>query len=232
MKIEFTAFPRNGDGTGPSRRMRRTGKVPGVVYGAGKLVQNIELDHNALARHLRMESFHASILEMSFDGVKERVLLRDVQMHPWKKEVLHVDFQRVAADRKIHMKVPFHFVHADVCPGVKEGGVVSHVMNDLNIQCLPDDLPEYIEVDLSNLTLGHSIHVAEVSLPKGVELVSRLKTDNPVVVTVQVPREIVVEEPVAEAAVAPTTEIISEKPEATAATSAAAADKDKKEPAK
>ena len=145
MKIEFTAFPRNSDGTGPSRRMRRTGRVPAVVYGAGKLAQNIEVDHNALSRHLRMESFHASILDMSLDGVKERVLLRDVQMHPWKKEVLHVDFQRVAADRKIHMKVPFHFVHADVCPGVKEGGVVSHVMNDVDIQCLPDDLPEFIE---------------------------------------------------------------------------------------
>lgn len=229
MKIEFTAFPRNTDGTGPSRRMRRTGRVPGVVYGAGKLAQNIELDHNALSRHLRMESFHASILDMSLDGSKERVLLRNVQMHPWKKEVLHVDFQRVAADRKIHMKVPFHFVHADVCPGVKEGGVVSHVMNDVDIQCLPDDLPEFIEVDLSNLTLGHSIHVAEVALPKGVELVPRLRADNPVVVTAQVPREIAVEEPTAEAAAAPATEIISEKPEATAA---AAADKDKKEPTK
>jgi large subunit ribosomal protein L25 len=182
-----------------------------------------------------MESFHASILDMTLDGTKERVLLRDVQMHPWKKEVLHVDFQRVAADRKIHMRVPLHFVHADLCPGAKEGGVISHVMNDVDIQCLPDDLPEFIEVDLSNLTLGHSIHLTEVPLPQGVDFVARVKADNPVVVTVQVPREIVVEEPTAEAAAAaPTTEIISEKPEAAAAAGAAPADKDKekKEPAK
>jgi large subunit ribosomal protein L25 len=228
MKIEFSAFPRNANGTGTSRRMRRTGRVPGVIYGAGKSSQMIELDHNALYRHLRMESFHASILDMRLGEANERVLLRDVQMHPWKKEVLHVDFQRVAADRKIHMRVPFHFVHADVCPGAKEGGVVNHVMNDLAIQCLPDDLPEFIEVDLSNLELGDSIHVAEVALPKGVDLVARVKADNPVVVTVQVPREIVVEEPTADAAAAPATEILSEKPEAGAAAAPAdAKDKEK-----
>lgn len=222
MKIEFTAFPRNSNGTGPSRRMRRTGRVPGVVYGAGQQSQAIELDHNALARHLKLESFHASILDMNLDGAKERVLLRDVQMHPWKTEVLHVDFQRVAADRKIHMKVPLHFVNAEICPGAKEGGVVSHVMNDVDIQCLPDDLPEYVEVDLGQLDLGDSIHVTELAMPKGVELVSRIRADNPVVVTVTVPRA-AVEEVAAEAAAASTTEIITEKPEA-----AGGADKDKK----
>jgi large subunit ribosomal protein L25 len=212
MKIEFTAFPRNGNGTGPSRRMRRTGKVPGVVYGAGKESQMIELDHNALARHLKMESFHASILDMNLNGSRERVLLRDVQMHPWKTEVLHVDFQRVAADRKIHMKVPLHFVHFEICPGAKEGGVVNHVMNDLDIQCLPDDLPEFVEVDLAQLQLGDSIHALELGLPQGVELVPRLKIDNPVVVTVQVPREVVAEEAAAEAAA--TTEAAAAAPSA------------------
>lgn len=217
MKIEFTAFPRNGNGTGPSRRMRRTGKVPGVVYGAGKDSQMIEVDHNALARHLKMESFHASILDMNLDGGRERVLLRNVQMHPWKTEVLHVDFQRIAADRKIHMKVPLHFVHAETCPGAKEGGVVSHVMNDLDIQCLPDDLPEFVEVDLSALQLGDAVHVSELSLPKGVELVPRLKTDNPVVVTVQMPREMVSEETAAEATVAAAgTEAAAAAPDAAA----------------
>ena len=227
MKIEFTAFPRAHQGTGPSRRMRRTGRVPGVVYGAGRDSQAIEVDHNALARHLKMETFHASILDMTLDGSKERVLLRDVQMHPWKAEVLHVDFQRVAADQKIHMKVPLHFVNADVCPGAKEGGVVSHVMNDVDIQCLPDDLPEFVEVDLSTLNLGDSIHVTELTMPKGVELVARVRADNPVVVTVQVPRA-AVEEVTAEAAAAAaaTTEIITEKPEAAAA--AGAAEKEKK----
>jgi large subunit ribosomal protein L25 len=212
MKIEFTAFHRQGNGTGSSRRMRRTGKVPGIVYGAGKESQAIELDHNALARHLKMESFHASILDMNLGDAKERVLLRDVQMHPWKTEVLHVDFQRVARDRKIHMKVPLHFVNAEICPGVKEGGVVSHVMNDVDIQCLPDDLPEYVEVDLSNLGLGASVHVNELSMPKGVELVPRLRSDDPVVVTVSVPRA-AAEEAAAEVPAA-ATEIISEKPEA------------------
>jgi large subunit ribosomal protein L25 len=216
MKIEFTAFPRNSNGTAPSRRMRRTGKVPAVVYGAGKESQMIEVDHNALARHLKMESFHASILDMTMNGTRERVLLRDVQMHPWKAEVLHVDFQRIAADRKIHMKVPLHFVHAEICPGVKEGGIVSHVMNDLDIQCLPDDLPEFVEVDLSQLQLGDAVHTGELALPKGVELVPRMKTDNPVVVTVQVPREQAVEEPAAEAAAAGT-EAAAEKPEAAGA---------------
>jgi large subunit ribosomal protein L25 len=217
MKIEFTAFPRNTNGTGPSRRMRRTGRVPGVVYGAGKESQAIELDHNALARHLKQESFHASILDMTVDGSQQKVLLRDVQMHPWKAEVLHVDFQRVAADRKIHMKVPLHFVNAELCPGVKEGGVVSHVMNDVDVQCLPGDLPEYIEVDVSKLDLGHSIHVNELAMPSGVELVARLKQENQVVVTLSVPRALIEEA----AATAATAAAGADKPDA-------AADKDKK----
>jgi large subunit ribosomal protein L25 len=221
MKIEITAFPRNSNGTGPARRMRRTGRVPGVVYGAGKASQAVELDHNALARHLKMEAFHASILEMTVDGSREQVLLRDVQMHPWRAEVLHVDFQRIAADRKIHMKVPLHFVHADTCPGAKEGGVVSHVMNDIDVQCLPADLPEYVEISLETLGLGQSIHAAELALPKGVELVPRLRQDNPVVVTVSVPREVAVEEPAAAAEAAPEGAAAGEKAEA-------AGDKDKK----
>jgi large subunit ribosomal protein L25 len=188
MKIEVNAFPRSSNGTGPARRMRRTGRVPGVVYGGGKESQAIELDHNALARHLKLEAFHASILDMSVEGAREKVLLRDVQMHPWRAEVLHVDFQRVAADRKIHMKVPLHFMNAEGCPAVKEGGVVSHVMNDIDVQCLPDALPEFIEVDLSKLDLGQSVHVGELGMPQGVELVPRLRQDNPVVVTATQPR--------------------------------------------
>lgn len=215
MKIEVTAFPRNGNGTGPARRMRKTGRVPGVIYGAGKDSQPIELDHNALSRHLKMEAFHASILDMAVEGSREKVLLRDVQWHPWRAEVLHVDFQRVASDRKIHMKVPLHFVNADSCPGAKEGGVVSHVMNDVDVQCLPDDLPEYVEVDLGKVDIGSLIHVNELPMPKGVELVARLRQDNPVVVTCTLPRAAVEEA----AAAAPAA---ADKPEA------AAGDKDKK----
>ena len=209
MKIEFTAFPRTLQGTGASRRLRGGGKVPGIVYGADKPAQPIELDHQALYRHLKMEAFHASILDMTFEGAKQQVLLRDVQMHPFKQLVLHADFQRVDENRKIHMKVPLHFINAEICPGVKTGGgVVNHVMNEIDIQCLPAALPEYIEVNLEQLELGHSMHLNEVPLPQGVEVISRLKKENPAIVTVQVPKAIVIEEEVA----APVTEIIGEVP--------------------
>jgi len=210
MKIEVTAFPRSKQGTGASRRLRASGRVPGIVYGADKQPQQIELDHAAILRHLKNEAFHASILDMKLDGSAERVLLRDFQMHPWRPMVQHVDFQRISKDRKIHMRVPLHFLNAEICPGVKiGGGVVSHVMNDVDISCLPDALPEFIEVDLAHLEIGHSVHVADLKLPEGLELIARLKTDNPVVATVQVPRALVVEE--TEAA-APVTEIIGEVP--------------------
>ena len=209
MKIEFTAFSRTVQGTGASRRLRGGGKVPGVVYGADKPAAAIELDHHALCRHLKMEAFHASILDMTLDGAQQQVLLRDVQMHPFRPLVLHVDFQRVDKHRKIHMKVPLHFINAEICPGVKlGGGVVNHVMNESDIQCLPDDLPEFIEVNLEKLELGHSIHISEAPLPQGVELVSKLKKENPAIVTVQIPKAIVIEEEVA----APVTEIIGEVP--------------------
>jgi large subunit ribosomal protein L25 len=230
MKIEIKAFPRKGQGTGASRRLRTSGRVPGVLYGGGKDVQAIELDHNALSRHLKMEAFHASILEMTVEGAQQQVLLRDFQMHPWKvQQVLHVDFQRVAKDRKIHMKVPLHFINAEISPGVKLGaGVVSHVMNEIEVSCLPDDLPEFIQVDLANLQLGHPMHAADLQLPDGLSLLPRLKLDNPVVATVQVPRALAVEEVEG----APVTEIIGEKPGEGAEAGADKKDSDKKEPEK
>jgi large subunit ribosomal protein L25 len=209
MKIEFTAFPRTVQGTGASRRLRGGGKVPGIVYGADKTAQPIELDHQALYRHLKIEAFHASILEMTLDGAKQQVLLRDVQMHPYKQHVLHVDFQRVDKNKKIHMRVPLHFINAEICPGVKVGGgVANHIMNEVDIQCLPDDLPEFVEVDLGKLELGQSVHLNEVALPNGVELIARLKKENPAVATVQMPKVMVVEEET----VVPVTEIIGEVP--------------------
>ena len=224
MKIEVTAFPRTNEGKGASRRLRASGRVPGVIYGAGKDAQSVEFDHKALLRHLKLEAFHSSILDMAVDGQKDRVLLRDFQMHPWKEQVQHVDFQRIDPKKKIHMAVPLHFMNADICPGVKVGkGVVQHIINELEIQCLPDNLPEYIEVDLKDLELGHSIHLAELKLPNGVEPAAKMKTDNPSVVTVQVPKVVAVEE---EVAAAPVTEITGQTPEAAAA---AAAGGDKKE---
>jgi large subunit ribosomal protein L25 len=195
-KIEVNAMSRSLQGTGASRRLRRTGKVPGIVYGGEQPAQNIELDHNALFHQLKQETFHASILSMNLDGNKDRVLLRDVQMHPWKQQVLHVDFQRVSANKKIHMKVPLHFINADIAPGVKTGGgIVSHVMNEIDITCLPDDLPEFVEVDLQHLELGHSVHLADVKLPKGVDSTQLVRGDDAVVATVQIPRALVEPEP-------------------------------------
>jgi large subunit ribosomal protein L25 len=169
--IEFTAFPRATEGRAASRRMRRAGKAPGIVYGGAATPQPIELDHNALIHALRNEVFHSSILTMKLDGTSTQVLLRDVQMHPFRNEVLHVDFQRIDPSRKIHMKVPLHFVNADVSPAVKtQGAIVSHVMTEIDIACLPKDLPEFIEVDLSTLETAHSMHVSGVQLPPGVSV--------------------------------------------------------------
>jgi large subunit ribosomal protein L25 len=199
MHYEFTAFPRGVEGRGASRRLRRSGRAPAVVYGGTAQPQPIELDHNALMHALKNEAFHSSILTMKLGSESQQVLLRDVQMHPFRKQVLHVDFQRVDANRKIHMKVPLHFVNADQSPGVKEqGGVVNHVLNELDVVCLPDDLPEYIEVDLGGLAVGHSLHVRAVALPKGVELTLH-KDEDPVMATVVVPALITEEEETAAA---------------------------------
>jgi large subunit ribosomal protein L25 len=209
MAIEISARKREAQGTGASRRLRRLGKVPGIVYGGEKGPVNIELDHQDLFLNLRNEKFHASILTLDVAGAKEQVLLRAVNLHPFKAQVQHIDFQRVSKDKKIHMKVPLHFVNAEKSPGVKEqGGVVNHVLNELDIICLPDDLPEFVEVDLGTLAVGHSLHVRDLTLPKGVELTLH-KADNPVVATVVVPALITEEEEAAPAVAAsevPTTE--------------------------
>ncbi|HET9046184.1 MAG TPA: 50S ribosomal protein L25/general stress protein Ctc [Casimicrobiaceae bacterium] len=200
--MEFTAFARNTEGRGASRRMRKSGKAPGIVYGGKAAPTPIELDHNALIHALRNETFHASILTLKMDGSATKVLLRDVQMHPFKNEVLHVDFQRIDENRKIHMKVPLHFINAEISPAVKvSGAIVSHVMAELDISCLPKDLPEFIQVDLSELDTGHSMHVSGVKLPPGVTVVSTGKVD-PVVATAVIPKAIVETEEVEGAAAA------------------------------
>jgi len=198
MAIEINATNRKTQGTGASRRLRNTGRVPGVVYGAGD-VNMIELDHNELYYKLRAEAFHASILTLNLEGKKESVLLRDFVMHPFRQQVQHIDFQRVDAKKKMHIKVPLHFVNADIAPGVKDGGgKVSHVMTDLDIICLPKDLPSFIEVDLAHLALGHSIHVVDLKLPNGVEAAAH-GGHAAVVATVQVPRGMMEAEVAAEA---------------------------------
>ena len=184
MKIEINARKREANGTGASRRLRRSGSVPGIIYGGSKDAVTIELNHKEIYQHLTNEKFHASILSLKLEGAAEDVLLRAFNMHPWKGHVQHIDFQRVSKDKKIHMKVPLHFVNAEVSPGVKEqGGIANHVLNELDVTCLPDDLPGFIEVDMGHLTIGHSVHVKELKLPKGVEAVLH-RGENPVVATI------------------------------------------------
>jgi large subunit ribosomal protein L25 len=199
MKTTIKAETRKVQGTGASRRLRRAEKVPGIIYGGGSDATVIELDHNEIYHKLRSEAFHASILNMELDGKPQQVLLRDVQMHAFRQIVMHVDFQRVAADRKIHMKVPLHFINADIAPGVKvSSGIVSHIVNELDIACLPKDLPEFIEVDLQDLAAGHSIHISNLKLPAGVEAITK-RGDDPAVATIIIPRAVAAEETAAAA---------------------------------
>ncbi|HVE49450.1 MAG TPA: 50S ribosomal protein L25/general stress protein Ctc [Casimicrobiaceae bacterium] len=196
--MEVNAFARSGDGRGAARRLRHSGRAPGIVYGAGAEPMQIELDHNALIHALKAEAFHSSILTMKVDGATQKVLLRDVQMHPFRPQVLHIDFQRVDEAKKIHMKVPLHFVNEAISPAVKTGGaIISHIANELDITCLPKDLPEFIEVDLSALEANKSIHASEIALPAGVT--AALHGKDPVVATAVIPKvqEVEAEEEVA-----------------------------------
>ncbi len=167
--MKVIAFARKEQGTGASRRLRIVGQTPGIIYGGTEAPVSVTLDHNALYHALKKEAFHSSILDLEVDGKAEKVLLRDFQVHAYKQLVLHVDFQRVDANKKIHVKVPLHFINADVSPAVKlSAAVISHVAVELDISCLPADLPEFVEVDLSKLEAGQSIHVSSLVLPKGV----------------------------------------------------------------
>ena len=186
MKIEFNATKRELQGTSASRRLRRASRVPGILYGGTAKPQSIEFDHNELFQHLRKEAFYSSVLTMNLDGAKEMCLLRDVQRHAYKPIILHVDFQRIDATHAIHQKVPLHFINADIAPGVKlAGGMVQHVMTELNVKCLPEDLPAFIEVDLKDLVGGASLHVLQLKLPAGVEALLH-KGEDPVVATIVV----------------------------------------------
>ena len=195
MKIEISANKRTLQGKGASRRLRGCGKVPGIIYGGENPAQAIELDHNNLYHKLKLEAFHASILSIDLGGEKEQVFLRDLQMHPFKSQVLHIDFQRVDQNKKIHMKVPLHFVNAEVSPGVKiSGGIVSHVLTELDISCLARDLPEFIQVDLTELTANNSVHLSNLKLPHGVEIPTLTRGDNSAVATIIIPRAVISEE--------------------------------------
>jgi large subunit ribosomal protein L25 len=185
--MKVVAFPRKEQGSGASRRLRNAGQTPAIIYGGTTAPVAVALDHNALFHALKKEAFHSSILDLEIEGKTEKVLLRDFQMHAYKQLVLHVDFQRVDPNKKIHVKVPLHFVNAEVSPAVKLGGaVISHVLNEIDISCLPADLPEFIDVDLSKVEAGASVHLSEVALPKGVTAVLHGQ-DDPTLATASVP---------------------------------------------
>ena len=182
--MKFVAFERAKNGTGASRRLRITGRTPGIVYGGTAEPLLIELDHNALWHALKKEAFHASILEMEFNGKSSQVLLRDVQYHPYKQLVLHIDFQRVDANTKMHKKVPLHYSGEENSSAVKaDQCLINHVVTELEVSCLPKDLPEFIAIDLSGLTKGHSLHLNDITLPAGVTAVTKGQP-NPVLVAV------------------------------------------------
>ena len=197
MKIEINAKNRESKGTGASRRLRHSGKVPGVLYGGKSDSISIELDSKELFMQFKHEAFHASILTLNLDGKKEQVLLRDFQMHPVRNNIQHIDLQRIDENKKLSVKIPFHFLNEEIAPGVKlEGGIVSHIMVEADILCLPKDLPTYIEVDLINLSIGDSIHLSEVKIPEGVELTSLSEENDPIITSISRPK-VVVEEVVA-----------------------------------
>ncbi len=226
--MKVVANTRPAQGTGASRRLRRAGKVPGVVYGGAAQPTAVEVDHNALYHALRVESFHSSILDMELDGKGERVLLRALQWHPYKPQVMHVDFQRVDEDRPVTMKVPLHYVNQELAQAVKLGGaVVNHVLNEVQVTCLPKHLPEFIELDLSNVEVGQVIHVSQVPMPEGVKPVLHGKED-PVVVTIALPSVKVEEEETEAAAAAAAPAAAAAAPAAAAAAPAAAKKAEKK----
>jgi large subunit ribosomal protein L25 len=182
--MKFNATARSVQGSSASRRLRRAGRVPAIVYGGTAAPLNIELDHNEIFHALRKEEFHASILQMVFEGKEQPVLLRSVQWHAYKPQVLHVDFQRVDASQALTTKVPLHFVNAEQSPAVKlSAAIVSHVLNELEVTCLPANLPQFIEVDLSNLLGGASVHLADIKLPLGVTYVAHGGDANPLLAT-------------------------------------------------
>ena len=197
--MKFVAFERAKQGTGASRRLRNAGKVPGIVYGGEGEPQLIELDHNALWQAIKKEAFHSTVLDMELAGKTAKVLLRDLQIHPFKQQILHIDFQRVSAKQKIHMKIPLHYSGQEESNAVKiDKALVNHILNELEVSCLPADLPEAINIDLSKLEKGATLTLKDIALPKGVEPVLHGHTaEDTVLVSVVMPAA---EEPEADAA--------------------------------
>ncbi len=190
-EFEIDAVSRDVQGKGASRRLRREGMVPGIIYGGGKDPQMFATNHNDLIHHLANEAFYSHILNVKLDGKSQQVVLKDLQRHPSRPFVTHMDLLRVVMDEEIRMTIPLHFDGEDGCPGVKLGGTALHAMSDLEIECLPQDLPEYIAIDMSKMEIGDVVHLSEVVLPKGVTLAGADQVDednDPIVVSVEIVR--------------------------------------------
>jgi len=215
-KVDFnlTAEVRTDAGKGASRRLRRAGRVPGIMYGAHKEATAITLNHTELARHLENEAFYSHILTIKIGKEEQQAILKDLQRHPYKPVILHADFQRVSANEAIRVSVPLHFLNEAVSIGVKQhGGVISHLMTQLEVFCLPKDLPEYIEVDIAAMDIGESLHISDLKLPQGVtsvELSHGEEHDQPVV-AIHHARVVVEEVPAEEAGEVPATAVKKEE---------------------
>jgi large subunit ribosomal protein L25 len=202
MKQEFNLIAefRDDQGKGASRRLRHDGKVPAILYGAGREPRLLSFDHNKVMHQLQNEAFYSSILTITIDDKTQDVIVKDIQRHPAKPQILHMDFQRIVADQKIRMKVPLHFVGEEIAIGVKVGGgKVAHLMSDVEVSCLPRDLPEYFEVDVSALDIDDMLYLSDIKVPTGVEIIelSHGKEHDQPIVSIHVIKEQVIEEPVA-----------------------------------
>jgi large subunit ribosomal protein L25 len=198
-EFELIAEARSDVGKGASRRLRRDGKLPGVVYGTDKDASMITLDHNKVMHNLEHEAFYSHILTLKIDdGAIEKVVLKDLQRHPYKRTLLHIDLQRINENEALTMRVPLHYMNEEACVGVKQGGgVISHLMTELDVVCLPKDLPEFIEVDMLEVALGDTIHLSDLKMPEGVQIYSLLHggDESQSVASVHTPKIVVEEEP-------------------------------------
>ena len=192
MAYELNAVKREEMGTGASRRLRHAGKLPGVIYVGDVAASSIVLDHNPVFYALKDEDFHSGVLNLTVDGQKEVVMVRDFQMHPYKQQVMHIDFQRVDMNVPMHVHVPLHFINADASPAVKtQGAKISHLLNDVDVRALPANIPHFLEVDLSAIEAGHSVHLSDLKVPEGVEIVALVRGENTTIAQAVVPRGVI-----------------------------------------
>ena len=190
-EFELIAEPRSDVGKGASRRLRRDGKLPGIVYGTDKIASMVMFNHNEIMHHLEQESFYSRVLTLKIGKIKEKVVLKDLQRHPYKRSLLHIDLQRVDEEQTLIMRVPLHFIDEEKCLGVKQdGGVISHLMTEIEIVCLPKDLPEFIDVDMLEVGINETLHLTDIKLPEGVQINSLLHggDDAQPVVSVHIPK--------------------------------------------